>query len=92
MNKTKSAIYPDLKDRSVFISGGATGIGAAIVEAYAKQGAKIAFVDLDEKAGTALAKRLKKDGYEVRFEVCDITDIQDYQSKIRAAAEAFGPI
>ncbi len=52
MNKTKSAVYPDLKDRSVFISGGATGIGAAIVEAYAKQGAKTAFVDLDEKAGT----------------------------------------
>ena len=92
MNKTNSAIYPDLKGRSVFISGGATGIGAAIVEAYAKQGAKTAFVDLDEKAGTALAKRLKKDGHEVRFEVCDITNIQDYQSKIRAAADAFGPI
>lgn len=40
MSRFQSAIYPDLKDRSVFVSGGATGIGAAIVEAYAKQGAK----------------------------------------------------
>ncbi|ETI57826.1 SDR family NAD(P)-dependent oxidoreductase [Marinomonas profundimaris] len=92
MNKTNSAVYPDLNGRSVFISGGATGIGAAIVEAYAKQGAKTAFVDLDEVAGNNLAKRLTKDGCEVRFDVCDITNIKDYQSKIRAAAEAFGPI
>ncbi|MBJ7538066.1 SDR family NAD(P)-dependent oxidoreductase [Marinomonas transparens] len=87
-----TASYPDLKGRSVFISGGATGIGAAIVEAYAKQGAKTAFVDLDEKAGSELAARLTKEGYQVRFEACDITKIKDYQTKIRAAADAFGPI
>ncbi|WP_394183073.1 SDR family NAD(P)-dependent oxidoreductase [Marinomonas posidonica] len=92
MNRLPSAIYPDLKDRSVFVSGGATGIGAAIVEAYAKQGAKTAFVDLDENAGCQLAERLLKDGHSVRFEMCDITNIKDYQSKIRHAAEAFGPI
>ncbi|AEF56229.1 SDR family NAD(P)-dependent oxidoreductase [Marinomonas posidonica] len=92
MNRLQSAIYPDLKDRSVFVSGGATGIGAAIVEAYAKQGAKTAFVDLDEKAGRQLAERLLKDGHCVRFDVCDITNIKDYQSKIRNAADAFGPI
>lgn len=89
---SQSAVYPDLKGRSVFISGGATGIGAAIVEAYANQGSKTSFVDLDKEAGDALAKRLNDEGCQVRFEVCDITNIQDYQSKIRAAADAFGPI
>lgn len=92
MSESNMAIYPDLEGRSVFISGGATGIGAAIVEAYAKQGAKTSFVDLDEEAGNALAKRLNKAGYQVRFDVCDITNIKGYQAKIRAAAEAFGPI
>lgn len=92
MSEANSVIYPDLKGRSVFISGGATGIGAAIVEAYAKQGAKTAFVDLDEKAGNTLAERLKKEGCEVRFEVCDITKVKVYQRTIRDAAEAFGPI
>jgi len=84
------ASYPDLKGRSVFISGGATGIGAAIVEAYAKQGAKTAFVDLDESAGNELATRLNAAGYTVRFDHCDITNIKDYQGKIHDAAEAFG--
>ncbi|MBJ7554556.1 SDR family NAD(P)-dependent oxidoreductase [Marinomonas spartinae] len=92
MNKQNDAVYPDLKGRTVFVSGGATGIGAAIVEAYALQGAKTAFVDLDETAGKALEKRLKKEGGEVRFEVCDITKVTDYQRAIRDAAEAFGPI
>ena len=50
------ASYPSLKDRAVFVSGGGSGIGASIIEHFAEQGAKVAFVDIDEAASTALAK------------------------------------
>ena len=53
------AIYPSLKGRCVFITGGATGIGAAMVEAFALQGAVVAFVDLDGDSADALCSRLR---------------------------------
>lgn len=89
---SQTAIYPDLDGRTVFISGGATGIGAALVEAFAKQGAKTAFVDLDKPAGEKLAQSLTEQGYQVWFRECDITDIGTYQSVIRDAAKELGPI
>ena len=52
------ASYPSLKGRPVFVSGGGSGIGASIVEHFAEQGAKVAFVDIDEAASKALAKKL----------------------------------
>ncbi|WP_157778952.1 SDR family NAD(P)-dependent oxidoreductase, partial [Burkholderia humptydooensis] len=52
------ARYPSLAGRAVLITGGATGIGASFVEHFARQGARVAFVDLDEQAGRALAARL----------------------------------
>jgi len=51
--------YPSLEGRSVFITGGATGIGAAMVEAFALQGAKVAFVDLDAESAVSLCARLE---------------------------------
>ncbi|HKB82678.1 MAG TPA: SDR family NAD(P)-dependent oxidoreductase, partial [Burkholderiales bacterium] len=47
----RSAIYPSLKGKVVFITGGGSGIGASIVEGFARQGAKVGFVDIDEDAG-----------------------------------------
>ncbi|MEO8526732.1 MAG: SDR family NAD(P)-dependent oxidoreductase, partial [Caldimonas sp.] len=49
------AIYPSLRDRTVFVTGGATGIGASIVSAFAAQGARVAFIDVAEEASRALA-------------------------------------
>jgi D-xylose 1-dehydrogenase len=82
-----SATYPSLQGRVVFITGGATGIGAAIVEAFHDQGAKVAFLDLDEAAGRALADKLG-----VRFQRCDVTAPETLQAAIRDAAAALGPI
>ena len=50
------AIYPSLKGRSVFVSGGGSGIGASIVEHLAAQGAKVAFVDINEPASKQVAR------------------------------------
>ncbi|HJV95763.1 MAG TPA: SDR family NAD(P)-dependent oxidoreductase, partial [Albitalea sp.] len=44
------AMYPSLRGRCVFVTGGGSGIGAAIVTAFAAQGARVAFVDIAEAA------------------------------------------
>jgi len=82
------ARYPDLKGRAVFVSGGATGIGAAIVTALTAQQARTHFVDVDQAAGEALAERL---GPTVSFSTCDVTDGGALANAIQEfAAEAGG--
>lgn len=83
------AIYPDLKDRTVFITGGAMGIGEAFVEEFSKQGAKVAFVDIADDAAKTLNARLSG---AVWFGHCDVTDIDALKDAIAQAAEALGPI
>jgi NAD(P)-dependent dehydrogenase (short-subunit alcohol dehydrogenase family) len=83
------ATYPSLKDRTVFITGGASGIGAAFVQAFHDQGCKVGFVDLDAPAGQALSARL---GAASWFRRCDVTDAEALQAAVGAAAEALGPI
>ena len=65
-----SARYASLQGRSVLVTGGASGIGEAIVEAFAAQGARVAFIDIDKAGGHAVAERPG-----ARFHVCDLTDI-----------------
>jgi NAD(P)-dependent dehydrogenase (short-subunit alcohol dehydrogenase family) len=83
-----SATYPSLKGERVFITGGASGIGAAFVEAFHDQGAAVAFIDRDAAAGEALARRLAG----TWFQACDVTDAQALGAAIAAAAQALGPI
>jgi NAD(P)-dependent dehydrogenase (short-subunit alcohol dehydrogenase family) len=91
-----SARYPSLHGRSVFISGGATGIGADFVARFHAQGSKVAFVDRDVAAGEALAARLAggaADGNTTPlFIACDVTDIDALRRAIDTARTAFGPI
>lgn len=70
-----SAIYPCLKEKHVVVTGGASGIGAAIVAAFARQGAKVFFLDILEKEGTALADELAMSPQPPVFEKCDLRDI-----------------
>jgi NAD(P)-dependent dehydrogenase (short-subunit alcohol dehydrogenase family) len=94
------AHYPSLVDRTVLITGGATGIGESFVEHFAAQGARVAFVDLDAAAGEALAKRLAnrpanrldKARHAPHFLACDLTDIAALRDAIAAARRALGPI
>lgn len=84
------ATYPSLKDRSVLVTGGASGIGAEIVRAFAEQGSHIAFVDLDEARGAALADELSGRGASVAFEACDLRDIDALRRAVSALAERQG--
>ncbi len=87
------AIYPSLKGRGVFVSGGGSGIGASFVEHFAAQGAHVAFVDLAEEASAALVERVAAAGHpKPFFQRCDVTDIAAYQGAIAAAGKAVGPL
>ena len=82
------ATYPSLNHRVVFVTGGASGIGASFVRAFHGQGAEVAFVDLQADAGDALAAELGG----VWFRRCDVTDAAALQAAISDAGRALGEI
>ena len=76
-------IYPSLRGRVVVVTGGASGIGERIVEQFAQQGATVAFLDIQEEAGTRLAAKIKAQGAtEPLFLPCDLTDIGALQNRL----------
>lgn len=77
-----NAIYPSLTGRKVIVSGGGSGIGEAVVEAFARQGAAVAFVDIQESPSEELIRRLADVDVPPHFLRCDITDCDDYGDKI----------
>ncbi len=81
------AIYPSLKSKTVIISGGAQGIGAEMVKAFAAQGAQVAFLDLDETASAALATEIPN----VQYEICDLRDITAMQAALAKLTDRLGP-
>ena len=86
------ASYPSLVDRAVLISGGATGIGAAFVTHFAQQGARVAFLDIDEKGASALYKTLPDVRHTPVFLPCDVTDVQALRKSITDASSKIGAI
>lgn len=81
-------IYPSLKGRTVFITGGASGIGAELVRAFAGQGCRVGFVDLDVQAAEALVAATSGD---IAFEACDLRHIPDLQAAFARLKERVGP-
>ncbi len=81
------ARYPSLEGRTVYITGGASGIGADMVRAFADQGSRVGFVDIDEDNGTALADEL---GENVVFAACDLRDIESLKQAFAALEGAIG--
>ena len=83
------ASYPSLKGRRVFVTGGGSGIGEAIVEAFARQGALVAFVDVVEGPSAALAERLAAQGLpRPWWRACDVRDVPALQRSIADGAAA----
>ncbi len=86
------ASYPSLSDRVVFVTGGGSGIGAAMVAAFARNGARVAFVDIDVAASEALAGELSACRHAPLFIRCDLVDIAALQAAIARTHVALGPI
>jgi D-xylose 1-dehydrogenase len=85
------AVYPSLKGAVVFITGGASGIGAEIVRAFADQGSRVGFIDIDTERGGALADELGERGAEIHFESCDLRDIDALKRTFAALEATLGP-
>jgi len=88
---TQLPTYPDLKGASVFITGGGSGIGAALTEGFLRQGARVAFVQRSDASAFCDAMA-QTTGLRPLYLPCDITDVPALQAAIAAAAAAHGPI
>jgi D-xylose 1-dehydrogenase len=85
------AVFPSLKGKRVFITGGATGIGAEFVRAFSAQGARVAFVDIAADAALALCESIASEGTEKPLlRRCDIRDIAALQNDMRELAQQIG--
>lgn len=91
LNSPQLSIHPSLKGRTVFVTGGGSGIGAAIVAAFAAQGARVAFVDIAEAASAALAAQIAGAGHAAPWwRACDVRDIGALQQAMADAAAELG--
>jgi len=88
---TQTPLFPDLNGASVFITGGGSGIGAALTEGFVAQGAQVAFVQRSD-ASTFCDQIADRHGARPLFLQCDITDITALQGAMAQAAAAHGPI
>jgi NAD(P)-dependent dehydrogenase (short-subunit alcohol dehydrogenase family) len=88
---TDHATFPDLKNASVFITGGGAGIGAFLTEGFLQQGAKVAFVQRSDASAFATEME-ERHGNRPLFLPCDITDIAALKSSIAKASKAHGPV
>ena len=93
MDLSKFARYPSLEGVPVLVTGGGSGIGAAIVEAFVDQGAKVAFLDIDDTASAVLVRDLERQyGRAAAYRRCDLRDIDDLRRAIGEAGAAIGDI
>lgn len=82
--------HGSLEGRAAIVTGGAGGIGSAIVEALAERGARVLFTDLDEASGRDLAERVRRGGREVEFRRSDSTDAESVRESVAGARERWG--
>lgn len=83
--------YKSLEGVPVFITGGASGIGKHIVDAFVEQGSSVGFVDLDLDAGERLANAHANNGATIAFRHCDLRDIEQLQAAFGSLADELGP-
>jgi NAD(P)-dependent dehydrogenase (short-subunit alcohol dehydrogenase family) len=80
--------FNSLRGRKVIVTGGASGIGADIVRAFAGQGCQVGFVDLDAAAGSAFARSLEG----AFFEPCDVRDVAALRASLAALQQRLGGV
>ncbi|MET3930296.1 NAD(P)-dependent dehydrogenase (short-subunit alcohol dehydrogenase family) [Lysobacter sp. OAE881] len=86
------AHYPSLAGRAVLITGGATGIGASFVEHFARQGARVAFLDIDDAGAQVLIDELRAVEHAPVYLGCDVTNLDELHGAISQARERIGRI
>lgn len=86
------AVFPDLEDAGVLITGGASGIGAALVEGFAAQKARVAFIDIDRPAGDALVGTLADARHKPLFIPADLSSVVEIRRAVATVGETFGGI
>ena len=87
---SNEAVYPSLNNKVVVVTGGGSGIGESITRSFIKQGAKVAFLDFNEKDSIKLINDLNTDN--LHFEFCDLRDIEQLKNSIKKISSKFGPI
>jgi 3-oxoacyl-[acyl-carrier protein] reductase len=78
--------------RVAFVTGGSRGIGKAIVQLFAEEGAKVAIIDLNEEALSETTSELKEKGYEVYSRVADVTNAVQVESAVKEVVDIFGSL
>jgi NAD(P)-dependent dehydrogenase (short-subunit alcohol dehydrogenase family) len=81
-----------LKDEHLFVTGGAAGIGEAIVIGGAKEGAKVSFVDIDDEKSIALVEKLTKEGFKVQYQRADVTNYENFETAYKKLTATFGDV
>jgi len=81
-----------LKGEHLFVTGGAAGIGEALVLGGVKEGAKVSFVDIDDAKATALVEKLTKEGYQVQYQRADVSKFETFKSGYDKLVSTFGPV
>jgi D-xylose 1-dehydrogenase len=87
----QNAVYPSLRDRTVLVTGGGSGIGEAIVRHFLSQGARVGFIDIDADASRQLVASAPAQAV-VHFEHCDLRDVGELKRAVAGVREALGPI
>ncbi len=80
----------DLSGRSGLVTGAASGIGLAYAEVLAEAGAKVTLTDIDAEGAAREAQRLADEGHEVRWDVCDVSDLDQVAAAFDAHVKAYG--
>jgi NAD(P)-dependent dehydrogenase (short-subunit alcohol dehydrogenase family) len=93
MDDAQLARYPSLKDRVVVVTGGATGIGESMVWHFARQGARVALIDIQDEPAGAIVEELVKEGYLTPMYLhCDLSDVQALQASVAQVLRDYGTV